>query len=153
MDRSSNPAAPNLDHVRTCVYYSLVYVQFFTSFFHLCFFFEISLGTISLSQLGSACEVGSYSNRSAGSLFDGAINEATPSQRPVGACEYDVTLSCSHIFQMRGYQAWCWEKPTAKIAVRNGLDSKKRGERKDAVLTKLPWRTHPWTSCGRPSLH
>lgn len=110
MDRSRHTSTPNPNHVKANdavneFILRLSIIQFYLFFFlFLSFFvwvFEISLET-SFSQLSPAGEISSHSNGSAGSLFDGAIDEATPSQGPVRASKYDVALSCSHILQMRG---------------------------------------------------
>lgn len=111
MDRSRHTSTPNPNHVKADdavneFILRLSIIQFYLFFFSLSFifsfvYFEISLET-SFSQLSSASEIGSHSNCSAGSLFDGAVDEATPSQGPVRASKYNVALSCSHILQMRG---------------------------------------------------
>lgn len=110
MDRSRHTSTPNPNHVKVDdavngFILRLSIIQFYLFFFSFFIFFvcvfEISLET-SFLQLGSASEIGSHSNGSAGSLFDGAVDEAAPSQGPIRASKYDVALSCSHILQMCG---------------------------------------------------
>lgn len=132
MDSSSYPTPPNFNHVKINDVTNAFNVHF--AICKYCLYIRPSSVRAStilqspvrmpLLQLGSTSEIGSYSNSSAGSLFNSTIYEATPPQCPVGTCEYDVALSCSHILQMCGYQARCWEEPSStNYNVSHRLDS------------------------------